>query len=92
MVTHSESNHSWCICQRNLFEGNYTQSQKKRTMDSLVSSVTQGQGQVTPGRVKFYHQEDSQTEIGNKVHLSTLFRKRQSTFHGMFLLRLSVSS
>ena len=28
----------------------YTQSQKKRTMNSLASLVTQGQGQVTPVR------------------------------------------
>ncbi len=30
----------------------YTQSQKKCTMNSLASPVTQGQGQVTPARSK----------------------------------------
>ena len=33
-----------------------------------------------------------QNEIPNKVNLSTLFSKRNTTFHGAFLLRLSVKS
>ena len=36
------------------------------------------------------HQKDRQNEICYKVHLSALFHKRHTTFHGAFLLRLSV--
>ena len=36
-----------------------------------------------------YHQEHRQNEIQHKVDLSTLLRKRNGTFHGAFLLRLS---
>ncbi len=35
-------------------------------------------------------QEHRQNEIQHKVYLSTLLRKRNATFHGAFLLRLSV--
>ncbi len=55
-------------------------SQKKRTMNSLTSAATQGQGQVTLAGSFLIH----------KVHLSTIFPKRNATFHGVFLLRLSV--
>ena len=71
----------------------YTQSQKKRTMKSLASPGTQGQGQVTPAGSYFFehrHQEHRQNEIQHKVYISTLLRKRRTTFHGAFLLRLSV--
>ena len=46
-------------------------------MTSLASRVTQGEGQVTPAG-SYY-----------KVHLSTLVPKRNATFHGAFLSRLS---
>ncbi len=36
------------------------------------------------------HQQLRQNEMHYKVHLSTLFPKRNATFHGAFLLRLSV--
>ena len=36
------------------------------------------------------YQEHRQNEIHFKVHLSTLFTKRNTNFHGVFLLRLSV--
>ena len=61
----------------------YTQSQKKCTMNSSASLVTQGQGQVSPAGSDLIH---------HKVHLSTLFHNRNTTFQGVFLLRLSVNS
>ena len=64
----------------------YTQSKKKCTIHSLAFPVTQGQGQMTLAG----SEEDRQNEIRYKVHPSTLFRKRHTTFHGVFLLRLSV--
>ncbi len=42
------------------------------------------------GFVAYCYQEHRQNEIHYKVHLSTLFPKRHATFHGAFLLRLSV--
>ena len=36
------------------------------------------------------HQEHRQNEVHNKVHLCILFCKRNTTFHGAFLLRLSL--
>ncbi len=33
---------------KSIYKAMYTQSQKKRTMNSLTSLVTQGQGQVPP--------------------------------------------
>ena len=60
----------------------YTQSQKKCTINSLASSGTQGQGHVT--RVGSYF------IIQHKFYLSTLLGKRNATFYGEFLLRLSV--
>ncbi len=42
------------------------------------------------GFFAYCHQEHRQNEIHYKIHLSTLFRKRNTTFHGAFLLRLSV--
>ena len=42
------------------------------------------------GVFAYCHQEHRQNEILYKIHLSTLFRKRNTTFHSAFLLRLSV--
>ncbi len=62
----------------------YTQSQKKRTMNSLASPCDPGSSSSHPSQIIFDHRNL------NKVHLSTLFPKRNATFHGAFLLRLSV--
>ncbi len=76
----------------------YTQSQNKHTMNSSASPVTQGKGQVTPagsywnGVFAHCHQHHRQNEIHYKVHLSTLFRRGNTTFYGAFHLRLSVST
>ncbi len=55
--------------------------------------MTKGQGQVTLAGLYFFHgnlKEDRQNEICYQVHLSTLSCRRHTTFHGAFLLRLSV--
>ncbi len=55
----------------------YTQSQKKRTMSSLVSPVTQGQGQVTPAGLHDIKITDKMKYTAKLIYLHYVAKETQ---------------
>ena len=88
-------NYSRNRCNHPLCYGEYFRalhSVSKETHNKFIGSPCDpGSMSGDPRRVIFFHENLKQVaKIHYKIHLSTLFRKRNTTFHGAFLLRMSV--